>query len=203
MSRPISSAPPSISLSQYRTIDLSILTGLMAASQVAIHLAVSFWRADQTGYIVSPVAAMTALVMMRWNLWAAVPAMLGGVVLTLLSGGTAEQMLIYSVGNLISMLTLIYLKLLGKERVRGNVILTLVFAILVQLLMQLGRAGVALLMGHELPACWDFITTDAMSNLFTLLIIWIVRRVEGLFEDQKHYLLRIQREQSVKGGEQL
>jgi hypothetical protein len=192
-----------ISLSQYRAIDLSILTGLMAVSQVAIHLAVSFWRADQTGYIVSPVAAIVALVMMRWNLWAAVPALAGGAVLTLLSGGTAEQMLIYSAGNLLSLLALLYLKLIGKERVRGNVMLALFFAILVQLLMQFGRAGVALLVGHPLQACWDFITTDAMSILFTLVIICIVRRVEGLFEDQKHYLLRIQREQSVKGGEQL
>lgn len=192
-----------ISLFQYRAIDLSILTGLMAVSQVAIHLAVSFWRADQTGYIVSPVAAMVALVMMRWNLWAAVPALLGGVILTLLSGGTAEQMLIYSAGNLLSVLALLYLKLIGKERVRGNVVLTLFFAVLVQLLMQFGRAGVALLVGHPLQACLDFITTDAMSILFTAVIIWIVRRVEGLFEDQKHYLLRIQREQSVKGGEQL
>ena len=192
-----------ISLSQYRAIDLSILTGLMAVSQVAIHLAVSFWRADQTGYIVSPVAAIVALVMMRWNLWAAVPALAGGAVLTLLSGGTAEQMLIYSAGNLLSLLALLNLKLIGKERVRGNVMLALFFAILVQLLMQFGRAGVALLVGHPLQACWDFITTDAMSILFTLVIIWIVRRVEGLFEDQKHYLLRIQREQSVKGGEQL
>ena len=203
MDRSISSAPPSISLSQYRTIDLAILTGLMAASQVAIHLAVSFWRADQTGYIVSPVAAMVALVMMRWNLWAAVPAMLGGILLTLLSRGTAEQMLIYSAGNLLSVLALLYLKLIGKERVRGNVVLALFFAILVQLLMQFGRAGVALLVGHPLQACWDFITTDVMSILFTAVIIWIVRRVEGLFEDQKHYLLRIQRQQSVKGGEQL
>ena len=203
MDRSISSAPPSISLSQYRTIDLAILTGLMDASQVAIHLAVSFWRADQTGYIVSPVAAMVALVMMRWNLWAAVPAMLGGILLTLLSRGTAEQMLIYSAGNLLSVLALLYLKLIGKERVRGNVVLALFFAILVQLLMQFGRAGVALLVGHPLQACWDFITTDVMSILFTAVIIWIVRRVEGLFEDQKHYLLRIQRQQSVKGGEQL
>lgn len=192
-----------ISLSQYRTIDLSILTGLMAISQLAIHLAVNFWRADSTGYIVSPVAAVVALIMMRWSLWAAIPACLGGVVLTLLSGGSAQQMLIYSAGNLLALLALVYLKLLGKERVRGNAVRSLIFAALVQLLMQLGRAAVAFLLGHPLQACWDFITTDAMSILFTLVIIWIVRRVEGLFEDQKHYLLRVQQEQSVKGGEQL
>ena len=192
-----------ISLSQYRTIDLAIMTGLMAASQLVIQIAVSRFYAEQTGYIVSPVAAVVALVMMRWGPWAAVPAVLGGVILTLLSGGTAEQMLIYSAGNLLAMPALLYLKLLGKERVRGNAVLALVFAALVQLLMQFGRAGVALLLGHPLLACWDFITTDAMSILFTMVIIWVVRRVEGLFEDQKHYLLRVQQEQSVKGGEQL
>ena len=185
-----------ITLSQYRTIDLAIMTGLMLVSQFVIHIAISRWYAEQTGYIVSPVAAVTALVMMRWSPWAAIPAVVGGVSLTLLSQGTLEQMLIYGAGNLLSMLMLLYLKLIGKERVRGNVALTLVFAALVQLLMQFGRAAVAFLMGHPLPACWDFITTDAMSILFTLVIIWIVRRVEGLFEDQKHYLLRVQQEQS-------
>ncbi len=192
-----------ISLAQYRGIDLFILTGLMAGSQVVIHFAVSGFFAEQTGYIVSPVAAVAALVMMRWSLWAAIPAALGGAFLCILSGGTAEQLLIYSIGNLLSLLAYLYLKFVGKERVRGNVVLTLVFALAVQLLMQLGRAAVAALLGHPLLACWDFITTDAMSILFTLVIIWIVRRVEGLFEDQKHYLLRTQKEQSVKGGEQL
>ncbi len=185
-----------ITLQQYRTIDLGLLTGLMAISQLAIHLAMSYFRADDTGYIVSPVGAVVALVLMRWGIWAAIPAALGGVILTLLSGGTAEQMLIYGAGNLLSMLAFLYLTFLGKERVRGNVVLSLLFAVLVQLLMQLGRAAVAFLLGNPLPACWDFITTDAMSILFTLVIIWIVRRVEGLFEDQKHYLLRTQQEQA-------
>ena len=185
-----------ITLSEYRTIDLAILTGLMAVSQLVIQIAVSRWYAEETGYIVSPVAAVVALVMMRWGIWAGIPALLGGLLLPLLSAGTPEQMLIYSVGNLLALPAMLYLKLLGKEPVRANAVLSLLFAALVQLLMQFGRAAVAFLMGHPLAACWDFITTDAMSILFTLVIIWIVRRVEGLFEDQKHYLLRVQQEQS-------
>ena len=192
-----------ITLAQYRGIDLTILTGLMAVSQLVIHLAVKSFYAEQTGYIVSPVAAVTTLVMMRWNLWAAIPAMLGGLVLSLLSAGTGEQTLIYSVGNLLSLLAYFLLKFAGKERVRQNVVLSLLFAALVQLLMQLGRAAMAALLGHPLAVCLGFITTDAMSILFTLVIIWIVRRVEGLFEDQKHYLLRIQQGQTKKGGERL
>lgn len=192
-----------ISLMEYRSIDLAVLTGLMVVSQAVIQWAVSFWRADMTGFIVSPVAAVVALVMMRWNLWAAIPAALGGLAVSLLSGGSVEQTLIYCVGNLFSLLAFLYLKLLGKERVRTNVVLSLLFALMTQLLMQLGRAGMAAALGHSWNACFDFITTDAMSILFTMVIVWIIRRVEGLFEDQIHYLLRVQKEQSEKGGEQL
>lgn len=192
-----------ISLAQYRGIDLASLTGLMVLSQAVIQWAVAYWYADVTGYIVSPVAAVVALVMMRWSLWAAIPAAVGGVAFSLLSGGTGQQMLIYSVGNLLSLLAYFFLKISGKERVRTNVVLSLLFALMTQLLMQLGRAGMAALLGHSWPACLDFITTDAMSMLFTMVIIWVVRRVEGLFEDQKHYLLRVQQERTEKGGEQL
>ena len=85
-------------------------------------------------------------------------------------------------------------KVRDKERVRQDAFLALTFALITQLLMQLGRAGIAAILGFPADACIGFITTDILSALFTLFIIWIVRRIEGLFEDQKHYLLRIQSE---------
>jgi hypothetical protein len=191
-----------ITLNQYRAIDLGLMTGLMCISQLVIHLAVTRWNAAETGYIVSPVGAVVALVMMRWGPWAAIPAAVGGLLLTLLNGGTAQQMLIYAGGNLLALGALLYLKLTGKERVRGNAVLALLFAVMVQLLMQLGRAAVAGLFGFSAAECLGFITTDVLSILFTVFIVWTVRRIEGLFEDQKNYLLRIQREQKVERGEQ-
>jgi len=71
-----------------------------------------------------------------------------------------------------------------------------------QLLMQLGRAALAAALGFPGAACLGFITTDILSILFTVFIVWTVRRIEGLFEDQKNYLLRIQKEQQVERGEQ-
>ncbi len=38
--------------------------------------------------------------------------------------------------------------------------------------------------------------------LFTLVITWIVRRLDGVFEDQKHYLLRLQEERERNNTEQ-
>ena len=91
-----------ISFSQYRMIDLSILSFVLAVCQFLTHLAVSFWFPEQL-YVVSPVAGMTALVMMRWSAWAAIPAGLGGALFVWLSGGNLQQTLIYVLGNLASL----------------------------------------------------------------------------------------------------
>ena len=103
-----------ISLSQYRTIDLTILAVLMAVSQFVIYVASSFWYPEQL-YVVSPVAAVTALVMMRWGLWAGVHAFLGGVLFTVFSGGTWQHYLIYGFGSLLSLAAFPMLKAMGKE----------------------------------------------------------------------------------------
>jgi hypothetical protein len=190
-----------ISFSQYRNIDLTIMTAVLAISQFAIHIASSFLYPEQL-YVVSPVAAVVALVMMRWSGYAAIHALFGGLFFTALSGGTWQHFVIYGAGNLLSLAALVMFRIWDKERIRKDVILSLVFALCTQLLMQLGRAGIAAVLGFPAAACLGFITTDILSALFTLFIIWIVRRIEGLFEDQKHYLLRIQSEQKVERGEQ-
>ncbi len=189
-----------ISFRQYRAIDLLILAALMVLSEFVILFAASHWYADQL-YIVSPVAALVALVMMRWNGYAAIHAVLGGLVFAALSKGTWQQFLIYGVGNLFSLLALVLFKALGKERIRQSVFLSLVFALCTQLFMQLGRAGLAFLFGHPAATCLGFITTDTLSGLFTMVIVWIVRRIDGLFEDQKNYLLRVESERQLEGRE--
>lgn len=183
-----------ISFRQYRTIDLTILAGVLGISQFVIFMASSVLYPDQL-YVVSPVAAMAALVMMRWNGWAAVHALLGGVFYAAIAGGSWQHFLIYGTGNLLCLGALVLLKLFGKERVRRDALLSVAFALCAQILMWLGRAGIAFVLGFAPAACIGFITTDVLSGLFTGVIIWIVRRVEGLFEDQKHYLLRVQSEQ--------
>ena len=88
-----------ISLGQYRAIDLSIWGMVLIVTQVLTLLAANVWFRDQL-YIVSPVAAVVALVMMRWGPWAAIHAVLGGGLLTLASVGNGMHGLIYCVGNL-------------------------------------------------------------------------------------------------------
>ena len=190
-----------ISLAQYRAIDLTILGIVLAVTQVLTLTAAKLWFPDQL-YIVSPVAAVVTLVLMRWGVWAAIHAIFGGIVFTFASGGNLEHCLIYCVGNLFSLLTYLLFKFLGKEKIRQSPFLSLLSALSVQLLMLLGRAAVAAVLRHGLEACLGFITTDFLSVLFTLVVIWVARKADGLFEDQKHYLLRVQRERENERRDQ-
>ena len=183
---------------QYRAIDLTMFALMLAISESVIVTAAKWWFPDQL-YTVSAVAAVTAIVLMRWGHWAAIHAAFGGFVFCLVSRGTAEQYLIYCAGNLLSLLALLFFRVFGKECVRTDGFLAVAFALCVQLLMQLGRAAAALMLGAEPARCVGLITTYVLSGLFTALIVWIARRLDGIFEDQKHYLLRINREEE-KGG---
>lgn len=187
---------------QYRNMDLTMLAVILAVTQVLIHYAASVWYSDQL-YVVSPVAIVTALVMMRWGPWSGIHAVLGGVVFTAAAGGSVQQYLIYGIGNLFSMLALLMIHLMGKDKIRENVVFSLGFGALVQLLMLLGRAAVAAVLGYGWSACLSFIMTDLLSVLLTLCAMLAVRRMDGLFEDQIQYLLRLQSEQSTEGREQL
>lgn len=188
-----------LTFSQYRLIDLSIMAVMLIVFEYLITSAAIRWFPEQP-YTVSVVAPVVAIVMMRWGWPAAVHAVLGGAVYCFFSEAKPEHYLIYCVGNLLAMLSMLLLRYVGKEKLRKDNLLSLLFALLVQLGMQVGRGAVAVILGETIRNCFGFITTDALSALFTLVIIWIARRVDGLFEDQKSYLLRIQEESEKERG---
>ena len=187
-----------LSFQQYRAIDLTLFAVMLCISETVIVTAATRWFPEQL-YTVSVAGAIVSIVLMRWGPWAAIHAFLGGFVFCFLSRGMIGQYIIYCVGNLFSLLSLLLLRAFGKERVRADSFLAVGFALCTQLAMQLGRALTALAMGTEPARCVGFVTTDVLSGLFTALIVWIARRLDGIFEDQKHYLLRVNREEE-KGG---
>lgn len=188
----------SFSFRQYRVIDLGFFALILLVSETLIVRAARFWFPDQL-YTVSVVAAVTALVLVRWGGWAFIHALLGALVFCLNSGGSARQVLIYAAGNLLALLMLLPLKLLGWEKIKNDGFLTVCFGLLTLLLMQLGRALTALILGTPFSDCLGFFTTDSLSLLFTGLILWVARRLDGIFENQRHYLLRVHKEEE-KGG---
>ena len=189
-----------LTLKQYRNLDLFLFAVMLIISESLIVNAAIRWFPDQL-YTVSVCAAIVSIVMMRWGAWGAVHAVLGGLVYCFWAGGAPKQYLIYMIGNLFSLLSLLMFRLAGKKRICENVLLTLFYAVCTQLFMQMGRACVSFVMGAPVSTGVNFITTDALSGLFTMVIVWIASRLDGVFEDQISYLLRVQKEnEEEKGG---
>ena len=186
-------------VNKYRAIDLTLFAVMLCVFESILVTASTRWFPNEP-YTVSVTAAITAIVMMRWGPWAAIHALLGGIAFCYSSGAAPRQYLIYCGGNLFSLLALLLKKRMGEEAIRTDALKTLLFGLCVCVLTESGRALLSLLMGTPLSAALGFFATDAVTVLFTLVIVWIVRRLDGVWEDQHHYLLRLREEQERERG---
>lgn len=181
---------PRLSLEQYRSLDLCFLAAITFLTELLITLAASRWYPDQL-YTVSVTAALTAIVLVRWKGYAAVTALVGGAALCIGLGASPKQWLIYCIGNLAFLGALFFLKIVGEKKIRGNAAWTIFYGAFTLLVMQTGRAAVALILGGTLREAMAFYATDALSYVFTAVILWIAGRLDGILEDQKEYLVRL------------
>ena len=180
-------------VNRYRTIDLFLFMVILAVFETVITLAAVRWFSREA-WTVTAVSGVTAIVMIRWGPWCAVHALLGGVVTALVSGGSAKQVAIYAIGNLAVLAVLPLVRKWGWKRIRDDLLTNFFFSALVVLAMQTGRALVALVLGAELDGIWLFITTDAVTYIFTIAIVWVASRGDGILEEQNHYLKRLSHE---------
>ena len=188
-----------LTLAEYRAVDLTLLAVILAVCEYGMTLAARQWFSNQL-YTVSLTAALCAIVLMRWGAWAGLHAVLGGAVFWFASGGTPQQLAIYGIGNLGCLLVLPLLRGGGKAKIKADKLYTALFALAVVLCMQLGRAAVALVLGTEPGKCVGFFTTDTLSDLFTVVVVSLAGRLDGIFEDQKTYLRRLQAQQKKEKG---
>ena len=187
-----------MTLAQYRSVDLTLLAVILAVCEYGATLAARQGFPEQL-YTISPTAALCAIVLMRWGCWAGIHAALGGGVFWLASQGTPRQLVIYAAGNLACLVLLPLLGRGGREKIPGDKLFTALFALGTALTMQLGRALAAFALGTPWQTCIGFFTTDALSGVFAMVVVSLARRLDGVFEDQKSYLRRLQ-ERQKKGG---
>ena len=195
-----------ITFRQYRAMDILMFTVLVCVGEVLITLGATRWFPAEP-YTLSLVPAVTAIVMVRWGGFAAIPAFFGALCFCLASGASLPQYVIYCVGNLAALALTQFLYRFGWKRLHDQVLLSLLYGFLTALMMQLGRALIALVMGNPQAVCLGFITTDVLSAVFSALLVWIMRKLDGMLEEQKHYLRRVaeemerEREQAAQGND--
>lgn len=182
-----------ITFKEYRSIDLLMLTIMVIVFEAIATYASGKWFHLQAMNI-SVSLVMICITMMRWNAFAVIQALAGGIVYCIAAGASPEQYIIYCVGNLFALIALAWIKLFGKERIRKDVLKLISFVILAYLGMTGGRCLVSLLFGGHIKALIAYVTTDIISLLFATVVLILLRNTDGMIEDQKTYLLRVEKE---------
>ncbi len=187
-------AQKNLTFKQYKAMDLIIF--LVIFSVLEGVLVTLSNKLVSVNFAVSLLYTVAALVIMRWGALAAIHLALGGIVFCFASHGDVLQYVAFSVGNCFALLSLIYTHFLGKKRVRDSFTLSMLFVIIIYLAVCVGRAVMlSILKSINL---WDLliatVSSDLLSLVITLIIVLISRMQDGLFEDQKGYLLRTQEE---------
>lgn len=188
-----------LSFKQYRSIDLMIMAVLLAVSEAVATMAARTFS-DQL-FSISTTIAIVCIVMMRWDGYAVLHAALGGCVYCLVLGAPAQQFATYCAGNCGALIALVLFKALGKERIAGKSGFSMLFALTAYCGAEVGRWAMSLILTAGTESAIGagelllvFLTRDCVTFLFTLMAVLISRRMDGLFEDQRVYLLRIDEE---------
>ena len=182
-----------ITFNQYRKIDLFILCILTVIFEVIATLATNKWFFVQAMSI-SITLTMTCITMFRWGKYALLPSFLGALVYCILTGGTMAQFIAYCGGSLFCVVAFPLLLKFGLKETRLDFVKKTIFVIVTYISIVLGRWLLSLLFDFSFSSLIVFLTTDILSLLFAVIVVSIAKNVDGLIEDQKSYLIRLDEE---------
>lgn len=187
-----------ISLRQYKLTDLFFFAVVLAVSDLLVFCATKFWFKDVADYYISFMLPIALTVIMRWGFWGVFYSVIDGIVLCTMQGGSWQSYIIYIIGNAFILAVLLLTKFLGKERIRTKWYFSLlyVFTGWVSVNFALTVAGVCFGESFLTLAGRNFGlgVYGALSFAMAVVTVMILRRLNGMFEDQKHYLLRQDKE---------
>ena len=177
-----------ISLKQYRATDLFLFAVILIAFELIVHFAFIGLNGDFT---FSPMIPIVLLVIMRWGWQGTVFAALDGVLYCLLNGAGWQSYLCYGIGNLAIAAVLLMTRFIGKQKIAGKWYFSALFVVCAWISVVVGRVLVAVCCGGDFVSNLVAQLQDLFSLGIGLIIILVLRRLDGMFEDQKHYLLRL------------
>ena len=187
-------AQKSLTFSQYRSADVTIFTVIATVFEVLVTVAATKWFPEQP-YSISFVYVFVAMVAMRWGAVMLVPSTTCALAYCVAMGAHWQMYIVYIIGNAFCVLLLVLHKLIGKQKIRDSAGWTVLYVIAAYVFISLGRFLLSLpLPDISVLESFRAIMYDALPMVFALVVVLICRKQNGLFEDQKHYLIRTQKE---------
>lgn len=187
-----------VSYNQYKLVDILLFIVIMATLEAVNVFAIKQWFPDML-FAVSLMFTVSLIVLVRWNFLAAIFPVLHGVLycafLSVFQTVGYEEYIIYSVGNSFLLLSWFLFKLIPKEKLFSKWYLTLIYPAVAFVLVLFGRTFVAMCFGTGfVEALGSYFFTESLNIVFAIIALLILRRVDGMLEDQKTYLKRVARQ---------
>jgi hypothetical protein len=190
-----------ISYKQYRTTDLFLFAAILAVAELTGHFA-TVWFPSEALYTFSFIVPISLIIMVRWGWQSIFFALESGLMYCLLNSGDGRSYLVYLIGNAFIMLMMIPLKLIGASKISSKWYFSALFVVGGWLCVYLGRAVVWTICYAVVPVDGvviyagfvNFAMYDLLSLIMAMVIVLALRRFDGMFENQKSYLKRIDKE---------
>lgn len=181
-----------MSLNLYRFIDIFIFSFI---GLIFEYLAYKFLLVyDYPYFSISLTVLMSSLIMMRWNKYSFIYPFTSGIFYVFLNKGNVINYLIYGFGNLFILFNLL---LLNKKRkdIKNKALMNSLYITNSFILICFGRSIVSIFYDNNfIDSFVSFLGTESLNYVFTLIILNLIRKIEGLYEDQVEYIKRIKLE---------
>ena len=187
-----------VSYNQYKLVDILLFMVIMTALEAVNVFAIKRWFPGML-FAVSLMFTVSLMVLVRWNFLAAIFTVSHGVVycafLSVFQTVGYEEYIIYAVGNSFLLFNWFIFKIIPKEKLFSKWYLTLIYPLVAFVLVLLGRTLVATCFGVGfVEALGSYFFTESLNIVFAIIALLILRRFDGMLEDQKTYLKRVARE---------
>ena len=188
-----------ISYRQYKYTDLFFFALVLGLSELLVFCAFRLWFKNTVDkFYINFMLAIVLTVIMRWGWVGGIYAVVDGVVLCAIEGGSWQTYIIYMVGTACIMSVLLLTKFVGKEKIRGKWYLTLVYILTGWVSVNLGITCMSAIFGNNfwssLAGSFGLGVYGALPLAGAIAVIMVLRKFNGMFEDQKHYLIRQDKE---------
>lgn len=192
-----------ISVKQYRFTDLFLFAVILAISELVAYFAAKILPGEAY-YTVSFSIPIILVVMLRWGWPSIIYAVISGLIVCLLHSDSATgiQYACYLIGNSFIAFMLLPRYLIGSGKIKSKWWAAALFAVGGWLGVYLGRSviwaiGYAISPVDGLTAASGFLIfgqSDLMSLVMGIVLMLVLRKLDGMLEDQRAFLNRLDTE---------
>ena len=183
-----------ISFNAYKSFDITIFTLLTIFFEWFSMKGLSIFNGM---YYISLFLVLSLIVMLRWKWYAVIPMIAAGVTRALVAknGIDINYILMYAGGNLISILSIIWIYQFKENITKNHYLLLFVLTGFFGYCVGQTLFGAIIFNRNFIDLLISIASVESLNAIISFIVILIASRQKGLLEDQKEYIKKTQQEE--------